>query len=82
MASHASDIMKELISHNIDLKSLSSDNNSLGSAEADAIKSICSIFENTLSSSDGIPNEHVLAVLTVLFHKLGMLDYYFFICCI
>ncbi|PPD81417.1 hypothetical protein GOBAR_DD21651 [Gossypium barbadense] len=70
VASHASDIMKELISQHIDLKSLSSDNNGLGSEEADAIKSICSIFENTLSSSDGIPNEHVLAVLTVLFQKL------------
>ncbi|KAL1075665.1 hypothetical protein V6Z11_D11G380100, partial [Gossypium hirsutum] len=77
VASHASDIMKELISQHIDLKSLSSDNNGLGSEEADAIKSICSIFENTLSSSDGIPNEHVLAVLTVLFQKLGESSYIF-----
>ena len=80
-ASHASDIMKELISLCVDLKSFLADNNGLGSEETDAIKSICSIFENALSSSDGLPNEHVLAVLTVLFQKLGMLDY-FFICCI
>lgn len=73
-ASQASDIMKELISHHLDLKSFSAENNGLGSEEADAIKSICSIFENALSSSDGLPNEHVLAVLTVLFQKLGMLD--------
>ena len=79
-ASHASDIMKELISHCIDLKSFLADNNGLGSEEADAIKSICSIFENALSSSDGLPNEHVLAVLTVLFQKLGMLDYFFIFC--
>ncbi|KAK5787250.1 uncharacterized protein LOC108474118 [Gossypium arboreum] len=77
VASHASDIMKELITDHIDLKSLSSDNNGLGSEEADALKSICSIFENTLSSSDGIPNEHVLAVLTVLFQKLGESSYIF-----
>ncbi|XWS43128.1 hypothetical protein CRYUN_Cryun16bG0075700 [Craigia yunnanensis] len=76
-ASQASDIMKELISHHIDLKSFSADNNGLGSEETDAIKSICSIFENALSSSDGLPNEHVLAVLTVLFQKLGESSYIF-----
>ncbi|XP_022766661.1 RRP12-like protein [Durio zibethinus] len=77
MASQASIIMKNLISHHIDLKSFSADNDGLGSEEADAIKSLCAIFENTLSSSDGIPNEHVLAVLSVLFQKLGELSYIF-----
>ncbi|KAE8671691.1 ARM repeat superfamily protein, putative isoform 2 [Hibiscus syriacus] len=77
VASHASNIMKELISHHLDLKSFSFDNNGLGSEEADAINSICSIFESALSSSDGLPNEHVLAVLTVLFQKLGESSYIF-----
>ncbi|XWS59109.1 hypothetical protein CRYUN_Cryun08bG0093900 [Craigia yunnanensis] len=75
--SQASDIMKELINHHIDVKSFSADTNGLGSEEAYAIKSICSIFENALSSSDGLPNEHVLAVLTVLFQKLGESSYIF-----
>ncbi|WRX24026.1 Ribosomal RNA-processing protein 12-like [Theobroma cacao] len=73
----ASVIMKELISNHIDLKSFSAENNGLGSEEADAIKSICAILENTLSSSDGIPNEHVMAVLTVLFQRLGESSYIF-----
>ncbi|XVF56162.1 hypothetical protein PTKIN_Ptkin06aG0095200 [Pterospermum kingtungense] len=76
-ASKASDIMKELISHHLDLKSFSADNDGLGSEEADAIRSICSIFESALSSSDGLPNEHILAVLTVLFKKLGKSSYIF-----
>ncbi|KAK8588814.1 hypothetical protein V6N13_087709 [Hibiscus sabdariffa] len=77
VASHASNIMKELISHHLDLKSFSFANNDLGSEEGDAIRSICSIFESSLSSSDGLPNEHVLAVLTVLFQKLGESSYIF-----
>ncbi|XVF07210.1 hypothetical protein REPUB_Repub06bG0119000 [Reevesia pubescens] len=76
-ASQASVIMKDLISHHIDLNSFSADNNGLGSEEVDAIKSICAIFENTLASSDEVPNEHVLAVLTVLFQKLGDFSYIF-----
>ncbi|XVE61118.1 hypothetical protein DITRI_Ditri06bG0014200 [Diplodiscus trichospermus] len=76
-ASQASDILTELIRHHIDLKPFSADSNVLGSEEADAIKSICSIFENALSSSDGLPNEHVLAVLTVMFQKLGESSYIF-----
>lgn len=41
------------------------------SEEAGAIKSTCAIFDNALSSYDGIPNEHILAVISHLFLKLG-----------
>ncbi|OMO71321.1 RRP12-like protein-like protein [Corchorus olitorius] len=73
-ASQASAILKELISHHIELKSYSADNDGIGNEEADAIKSICAVFENTLNSTDGIPNEHVLAVLATLFQKLDKLQ--------
>ncbi|OMO60265.1 hypothetical protein CCACVL1_24282 [Corchorus capsularis] len=76
-ASQASAILKELISHHIELKSYSADNDGIGNEEADAIKSICAIFENTLNSTDGIPNKHVLAVLATLFPKIGESSYIF-----
>lgn len=77
VASQASNIVNELISHHIDLKTFSADNNGLGSEEEYAIKSICAIFENALSSSDGLPNQRVFTVLTVLFQKLGESSYIF-----
>lgn len=76
-ASQASDIMKELINHYIDPKevvineSQSLDDSSQESEEANVIKSTCAVLENILNSCDGIPNEHLLGVISVLFKKLG-----------
>ncbi|XP_038697299.1 RRP12-like protein isoform X2 [Tripterygium wilfordii] len=78
-ASWASGIMKELIDHHIDPKVFIPDENqsledvSQESEGAGIIQSICIILENTLSSCDGIPNEHILGVLSALFCKLGKL---------
>ncbi|KAJ7976766.1 RRP12-like protein [Quillaja saponaria] len=80
-ASQASSILKEVLCHLVDHKSLSvgedqpSNGGSLESPEASSIKSTCSIFENALSAGDGVPNEHILAVISVLFLKLGDISY-------
>lgn len=77
-ASQTSSILKDLLSHHVDPKSFSTpkdkqfDNECQESMEASAMKSICAIFENTLSAIDGVPNEHILGVISVLFLKLGM----------
>lgn len=82
-ASQASDIMKELINHYIDPKevvineSQSLDDSSQESEEANMIKSTCAVLENILNSCDGIPNEHLLGVLSVLFKKLGDISHIF-----
>jgi hypothetical protein len=83
-ASQASDIMKELINHYIDPKevvineSQSLDDSSQESEEANMIKSTCAVLENILNSCDGIPNEHLLGVISVLFKKLGTWNLLFF----
>lgn len=82
-ASQASDIMKELINHYIDPKevvineSQSLDDSSQESEEANMIKSTCAVLENILNSCDGIPNEHLLGVISVLFKKLGDISHIF-----
>ncbi|KAL3585314.1 hypothetical protein D5086_012181 [Populus alba] len=82
-ASQASDIMKELIHHYIDPKevvineSQSLDDSSQESEEANMIKSTCAVLENILNSYDGIPNEHLLGVISVLFKKLGDISHIF-----
>ncbi|XP_058205536.1 uncharacterized protein LOC131319347 isoform X1 [Rhododendron vialii] len=79
-AAQASDILKELINSHISGNLLTIDNKSvddevLCTMAANAIKSVCVIFENELSSCGGIPNEHILSVMSVLFHKLGEISY-------
>ncbi|KAI8562287.1 hypothetical protein RHMOL_Rhmol03G0023000 [Rhododendron molle] len=79
-AAQASDILKELINSHISGNLLTIDNKSvddevLRTMAANAIKSVCVIFENELSSCGGIPNEHILSVMSVLFHKLGEISY-------
>lgn len=77
-ASVTSSILKDLLSHHVDPKSFLTlkdkqfDNEGQEGIEASAMKSICAIFENTLSAIDGVPNEHILGVISVLFLKLGM----------
>lgn len=79
IASLASSILKELLSHLADYKTLltdkdkPSDDEGQESMEASAIKSVCLIFENALATYSGIPDEHILGVITVLFLNLGML---------
>lgn len=40
--------------------------------KASALISICTIFEDALSTCKGLPNEHLLDVISALFLKLGM----------
>ena len=74
----ASSILKELLSHLVDYKTLltdkdkPSDDESQESMEASSIKSVCLIFENALGAYSGIPVEHILGVISVLFLNLGM----------
>ncbi|XP_060182729.1 uncharacterized protein LOC132612632 isoform X3 [Lycium barbarum] len=73
----ASNILKELINAHIDGKKFLTgkkqavDDEALSSSEFEAVKAICSVFENVLLNSSGFPNDHLLAILSVLFLKLG-----------
>ena len=61
-----------LVKHHMNQRILLiSERMALESTESSAIKSICAVFENALSTYDGIPNEHILDVISVLFLKLG-----------
>lgn len=81
--SQASNILKELINHHINQKIFLSYENqpfedeARWSVEAIATKSTCDVFDNLLSTCDGIPNEHVLGVISVLFLKLGEISFSF-----
>ncbi|XP_060668704.1 uncharacterized protein LOC107431734 isoform X2 [Ziziphus jujuba] len=76
-AAHASVILKQLINDHVDQASLVIDDGGQEKVEASEVKSICSIFENCLSTCDGNPNEHILAVISALFLKLGGISYYY-----
>ncbi|KAJ6332056.1 hypothetical protein OIU76_010440 [Salix suchowensis] len=41
------------------------------------VKSTCAVLENILNSCVGIPNEHLLGVISVLFNKLGDISHLF-----
>lgn len=77
----ASAFVKELISQLADVKTneiLSFEDGDQENDEARAIKSICAIFEDAIGF-DSIPNEHILAVISLLFLKLG--KWTLLICC-
>ncbi|KAK0598624.1 hypothetical protein LWI29_036449 [Acer saccharum] len=82
-ASQATVVMKELISQFADKKTLLIDENlsfqdgSQKSEEVTAVKSTCVIFESILDSYSGIPNEHILEIISLLFLKLGEVSYIF-----
>ncbi|XP_019453105.1 PREDICTED: RRP12-like protein [Lupinus angustifolius] len=82
-ASQASSILNDLLKHHVGPQILSigidqtSHENSEISIECNAIKSTCAIFENALSVADGIPNEHVFSVISVLLIELGELSFAF-----
>ncbi|MCD7461368.1 hypothetical protein HAX54_045964 [Datura stramonium] len=78
----ASNILKELINGHIDGKKFLTgkkqavDDEALSCSEFEAVKAICLVFENMLLSSSGYPNDHILAILSVMFLKLGgVLDF-------
>lgn len=77
-ASQASSILKDVLKHllgsNILLNSTyqTFHNDSSLSLEGDAIKSTCEVFESILSATDGILNELLLSVISLLFLVLGM----------
>lgn len=76
IALQALGIVKELISQLADLKTflvdeiLSFEDGNLENEEASAIKSICAILEDAIGF-DSSPNEHILAVISLFFLKLG-----------
>ncbi|KAK7355184.1 hypothetical protein VNO80_14432 [Phaseolus coccineus] len=76
-ASQASSILSDVLKHHIGPLSMlmgtdqTFHDSSLERVKADAIKSTCAVFEDALSSTDGVPNEHVLSVISVLFLDLG-----------
>ncbi|XP_052289702.1 uncharacterized protein LOC102608567 isoform X3 [Citrus sinensis] len=75
----ASAFVKELISQLADVKTyeiLSFEDGDPENDEARAIKSICAIFEDAIGF-ESIPNEHILAVISLLFLKLGEISYIF-----
>lgn len=73
----ASNILKEMINDHIDGKKFLTgkkqavDDEALSCSEFEAMKAICLVFENMLLSSSGYPNDHILAILSVMFLKLG-----------
>ncbi|XP_004237106.1 uncharacterized protein [Solanum lycopersicum] len=77
----ASNILKEMINAHIDVKEFltgkkQADDAALSSSEFETVKAICLVFENMLLSSSEYPNDHMLAVLSVMFLKLGeVLDF-------
>ncbi|XP_008222099.1 PREDICTED: RRP12-like protein [Prunus mume] len=80
-AAHASGILQELISQFVDQRSLlvaesqCSEDGGHETMKASALISICTIFEDALSTCKGLPNEHLLDVISALFLKLGGISY-------
>lgn len=82
-ASQASSILNGVLKHHVGSQCIListeqsfHDDNQL-SLEGNAIKSTCAVFENTISATDGIPNEHLLSVISVLFLELGEFSFVF-----
>ncbi|KAI3806558.1 hypothetical protein L1987_22467 [Smallanthus sonchifolius] len=75
-ATKASNILKEMINHHIDVEVLFSsekmlaNENNVESKESRIVKSLCDELLKVASTNKGIPNEHILAVISALFLKL------------
>nr|KYP73656.1 RRP12-like protein [Cajanus cajan] len=80
-AAQACGILSNLLKHHVGPLSLKMSqtfhDSSWECVEANAIKSTCAVFENALSATDGIPNEHILSVISVLFLELGEFSFVF-----
>ncbi|KAF7819035.1 RRP12-like protein [Senna tora] len=80
-ASQASNILKDVLKRHVRSLSLAVDTDqtdhgrSQESVEGSALTSTCAVFENALSTVDGIPNEHILSAITVLFLELGEMSF-------
>ncbi|XP_028766675.1 RRP12-like protein isoform X1 [Neltuma alba] len=80
-ASEASSILKDVLKRHVHPLSLliNADQISSGrnqeSFESSALKATCAVFEDALSSGVGIPNEHILSVISVLFLELGEISF-------
>lgn len=42
-----------------------------GGDNINTARCVCSVFESALNLCDGIPNEHILTVISLLIEKLG-----------
>ncbi|KAL0453112.1 UNVERIFIED_CONTAM: RRP12-like protein [Sesamum latifolium] len=77
VALQASSMLRELINHHIDGKSLLNTENqdmedkATNNAEIKAVETTCTTFYNLLSASSQIPSEHFFSVVAFLFLKLG-----------
>ncbi|MQM17615.1 hypothetical protein Taro_050587 [Colocasia esculenta] len=75
VAKHAADILRELINQHTDwgifLSSSQSYDDFVKSPEGSVIMSICASCQNVLSACSSIPSEHILAVISDLFLKIG-----------
>ncbi|KAL9237963.1 hypothetical protein vseg_012450 [Gypsophila vaccaria] len=72
IASESSNILKSLIDHQlVDFKSHQAIQVVTDDPESNAISSICSVVMSLLDLFADVPNVHTLAVLSVLFLKLG-----------
>ncbi|XP_027365782.1 RRP12-like protein [Abrus precatorius] len=82
-ASQTSRILSDVLKHHVGSQSLLIGTDQIShdsiqeSVEGNAIKSTCAVFENALSATDGIPNEHVLSVISVLFLEFGKFSFVF-----
>lgn len=79
-AAQASKFLKELINCHIDVSNKLTTESQLVENEAacemeSTVKSTCAVFSNLLSSCGEVPNEHILAVISVLFLKLGEISH-------
>ncbi|KAL5981810.1 hypothetical protein ACLOJK_015875 [Asimina triloba] len=81
-ATQAMEILREMI--NLHIGSIISQTSGsqlnydeLDTLESTAIESVCNVFANLVSASGGISNEHILAVISDLFLKLGGLSSFF-----
>ncbi|XP_076943019.1 uncharacterized protein LOC143613098 [Bidens hawaiensis] len=73
-ATKASNILREMINHHIDVEVLLSsetDENNVESKASRIMKSLCDALLKVVNTNKGIPNEHTLDVISVLFVKLG-----------
>lgn len=75
-AAQSSNFLIELINCHIDVSDKLTTEGQLVENEAacemeSTVKSTCAVFSNLLSSCGEVPNEHILAVISVLFLKLG-----------
>ncbi|KAK6945286.1 putative domain NUC173 [Dillenia turbinata] len=82
-ASQASNILKELIHQHLNKPTSSNNEKQLleegieFSSEAGAIRATCAVLGDVLSCSDGIPNKHILEVVSASFLKLGDMSFFY-----